>query len=87
MHNDDLTGWRSEYATGDVTSQLLTIVAKLKDEPIPSDVDLLERRKPTASELAAVTADLVSGRAHVADGATLESVPNSASTAFPRPNR
>ena len=81
--SDDLPGWRGEFATGDVTSQVLALVASQRDQPLPSDVDLLTRRAPTAAELAAVTADLRAGRPHVAAGATLESVPRAAATAFP----
>jgi hypothetical protein len=45
-------------------------------------VDLVSTRAPTAAELAAVTPDLRAGRAHIADGATLDAVPRSAATAF-----
>ncbi|MFC4852136.1 hypothetical protein [Actinophytocola glycyrrhizae] len=80
---DDNAGWRAQFATGDVTSLLLTIIASEKDEESPADVDLFRWRAPTAAELAPVVADLRADRLHVADGATLKAVPDSAGTAFP----
>ncbi len=85
VSSDDLAGWRAQFATGDVTSLLLTLVAAEKDEPTPPDVDLLTWREPTAAELAPVVADLRADRDHVAEGATLDGVPASARTAFPDP--
>ncbi len=81
--SDDLPGWRGQFATGDVTSQVLALVAEMRDQPTPADVDLFAWRAPTAAELAPVVADLRAGRPHLAGGATLESVPKSAATAFP----
>ncbi|MBB4905184.1 hypothetical protein [Actinophytocola algeriensis] len=80
---DDVAGWRAQFATGDVTSLLLTLVASEKDEDSPPDIDLFRWRAPTAAELAPVVADLRADRLHVADGATLESMPDRAATAFP----
>jgi hypothetical protein len=80
---DDIAGWRAQFATGDVTSLLLTMVASEKEEDSPPDVDLFRWRAPTAAELAPVVADLRATRLHVADGATLESIPDRAGTAFP----
>lgn len=81
--NNDIAGWRAEYATGDVTNLLMTLIAKELDEEPPSDVDLLERRIATDTEIAVVAADLSAGRPHIADGATLEALPGSAAWAFP----
>ncbi len=82
--SDDLAGWRAQYATGDVTSLLVTLIAEEREQPAPEeDIDLFQWREPTAAELAPVTADLRAGRTHLAEGATLESVPKSAKNAFP----
>lgn len=83
VSSDDLRSWRGQFATGDVTSLLLTLVAATRDEPTPADVDLFTSRAPTAAELDAVTADLRAGRPHLAEGATLTRVPKNAATAFP----
>ncbi|GAB1510138.1 hypothetical protein [Actinophytocola sp. KF-1] len=80
---DDNAGWRAQFATGDVTSLLLTIIASERDQELPPDVDLFRWRAPTAAELAPVLADLRADRLHVADGATLTSIPDRADTAFP----
>ena len=80
---DDNAGWRAQFATGDVTGLLLTMIASEKDEELPDDIDLFRWRAPTAAELAPVVADLRATRLHVADGATLESIPDRAGTAFP----
>lgn len=81
--SDDNAGWRAQFATGDVTSLLLTIIASERDQELPDDVDLFEWRAPTAAELAPVVEDVRADRLHVADGATLKSIPDSAETAFP----
>lgn len=80
---DDLAGWRAEFATADVTSQLMTLIAEARELPEPADVDLLRWRDPTPAELAPVTAALRSGRFFAADGATAERPPTAADTAFP----
>lgn len=81
--SDDNAGWRAQFATGDVTSLLLTIIASERDQELPDDIDLFRWRAPTAAELAPVVADVRADRLHVADGATLKSIPDSAETAFP----
>ncbi|MBB3038011.1 hypothetical protein [Hoyosella altamirensis] len=81
--NNNIAGWRAEFATGDVTNLLVALIARELDEEHPSDVDLLDRRIVTDSELAAVATDFSAGRRHAADGATLEAVPESAELAFP----
>lgn len=83
VSSDDVAGWRAQFATGDVTSLLLTLIASERDQEPPADVDLVRWRAPTAEELAPVVADLRADRLHVADGATLESIPDRADTAFP----
>ncbi|MDG4765038.1 hypothetical protein O7632_13150 [Solwaraspora sp. WMMD406] len=80
----DLAGWRAQFATGDVTDQLVALIVALDDRPDPAEVDGVRWREPTESELATVTADLRAGGQHVADGATLTEVPRrAAATAFP----
>lgn len=81
--SDDNAGWRAQFATGDVTSLLLTIIASERDQELPDDIDLFEWRAPTAAELAPVVEDVRADRLHIADGATLKSIPDSAETAFP----
>lgn len=81
--SDDLAGWRGQFVTGDVTGLLLALVAAERELPQPADVDLVTWRAPTEAELGVVAADVRAGRAHVAEGATLESVPENAGTAFP----
>ena len=80
---DDNAGWRAQFATGDVTSLLLTIIASERDQELPADIDLFRWRAPTDAELAPVVADVRADRLHIADGATLKSIPDSAETAFP----
>ncbi|MFI9642486.1 hypothetical protein ACIG87_20915 [Micromonospora sp. NPDC051925] len=81
---DRLPGWRAQFATGDVTDQLVTLITALRKEPAPTDRDELRWREPSDAELTAVTADLKSTGLHVAPGATLTGVPGTASrNAFP----
>ncbi len=83
VSSDDFAGWRGQFAVGDVTSQLTALIASMRDQPTPADVDLFAWRAPTPAELDAVAADLRAGRPHLAAGATLTRVPKSAATAFP----
>jgi hypothetical protein len=78
----DVATWRTTFVTGDVTSLLLSLVAEEKDEPDPPDYDLFSWRAPTAAELDPVANDLRQNRLHVAAGATLTGLPDSAGTAF-----
>ncbi|BCL17556.1 hypothetical protein [Micromonospora sagamiensis] len=81
---DTLPSWRAQFATGDVTGLLVTLIAALGDAPTPPDHDGLRWREPGAAELATVTADLRASGRHVADGATLTAVPaRTAASAFP----
>ncbi|SCL27830.1 hypothetical protein [Micromonospora inyonensis] len=81
---DTLPSWRAQFATGDVTGLLVTLIAALGDAPTPPDHDGLRWREPGAAELATVTADLRATGRHVADGATLTAVPaRTAASAFP----
>ncbi|MER5704555.1 hypothetical protein ABT023_21810 [Micromonospora sp. NPDC002296] len=81
---DDLPGWRDQFAADDVTGPLLTLIAKLEDQPTPPDGDELRWREPSARELAVVAADLRATGLHRAPGATLAEVPAvNAKTAFP----
>lgn len=78
----DVATWRTTFVTGDVTSLLLSLIASEKDEPDPPDYDLFSWRAPTAAELDPVATDLRRDRLHVAAGATLTALPDSAGTAF-----
>jgi hypothetical protein len=78
----DVATWRTTFVTGDVTSLLLSLIASEKDEPDPPDYDLFSWRAPTAAELDPVANDLRQDRLHVAAGATLTDLPDSAGTAF-----
>ncbi|MFI0794970.1 hypothetical protein ACH4OY_20115 [Micromonospora rubida] len=81
---DDLPTWRAQFATGDVTDLLVTLIAGLRDEPGPPDRDELRWREPTDSELSVVVADLRATGLHIGAGATLTEVPgDSARNAFP----
>jgi hypothetical protein len=81
--SDRLDGWRSRFATGDVTNLLLTLAAEMNGKPEPEDVDLFEWREPTAAELDPVVADLRASKPHLAAGSTLERLPKAAESAFP----
>ncbi|MFD2762823.1 hypothetical protein [Micromonospora eburnea] len=79
-----IPGWRAQFATGDVTNQLVTLIAKLRDAPPPADRDELRWREPSGPELAAVLADLRANGLHVGAGATLTRLPEDpARAAFP----
>ncbi|RIV41187.1 hypothetical protein [Micromonospora radicis] len=81
---DRLTGWRAQFATGDVTGPLVTMIAKLRDVPAAADRDDLRWREPSGTELATVLADLRADGLHVGRGATLDGVPEDAArSAFP----
>ncbi|PZG21264.1 hypothetical protein C1I95_07835 [Micromonospora craterilacus] len=78
---DTLPGWRAQFATGDVTDQLVALIAKLRGVPAPPDRDDLRWREPSGPELAAVVGDLRSDGLHVGAGATLTRVPENAARA------
>jgi hypothetical protein len=78
-----LPDWRAEFAAGDVTNLLLGLIAGLRDQPAPADIDPLTRREPAAAELQPVVADLRRAGVHIGRGATLTGVPEQVSTAFP----
>ncbi|WP_431930902.1 hypothetical protein [Micromonospora sp. RP3T] len=81
---DDLPGWRAQFATGDVTGQVLALLAGLRKQPSPPDRDDLRWREPTAAELAPVTAALRATGRYVGAGATLPRLPErTAGDAFP----
>lgn len=66
----DLASWRAQFATGDVTGPLLTLIAAIRDLPEPADEAPTAWRAPTAAELDTVAADLRADRFHAAPGAT-----------------
>jgi hypothetical protein len=80
---DSFDDWRSQFATGDVTNLLITLIAGLKKQPNPADVDALTRREPTAAELRTVAAGLRADGKYVAPGATFTDVPSTVASAFP----
>jgi hypothetical protein len=50
------TDWRPQFANGDVTAQLLALIAGLADKPVPSSLDLPARRDPSPAETTKVAA-------------------------------
>jgi hypothetical protein len=81
---DELSDWRDQFAIGDVTSELVTLVQALREVPREQVESDFAWREPTESELATVVADLRDTGVHVAEGATLGEVPeDSARGAFP----
>jgi hypothetical protein len=74
--------WIRQFATGDVTESLTTLVAHLNHQPDAPDQPALARRDPAAGELAEVTAALRGTGRYVAPGATLTDVP-ATTAAFP----
>jgi len=80
---DSLAGWRAQFAVGDVTDLLVTLIAGIQNKPSPGDLDTLRRRDATSAEITPMVADLRRTGLHIAAGATLSRVPASAATAFP----
>ncbi|MBK1783588.1 hypothetical protein [Prauserella cavernicola] len=81
---DRITGWRSQFATGDITGHLVRLISSLEKREDPELSSDFPWREPTGAELDAVAADLRTDGVHVADGATLERVPEeSSAAAFP----
>ncbi|MFI5845977.1 hypothetical protein ACIA8K_40365 [Catenuloplanes sp. NPDC051500] len=80
---DTAAGWRAEFAAGDVTNRLLTIIASIQDRPLPADVEVVTWRAPTAAELEPVVADLRATGLHLAPGATLTKPTSNVASAFP----
>lgn len=78
VSSDDLGEWQAQFVTGDVTSQIVTLLAGLRDEELPEDEDAVRWRAPTEAELAAVAADLRAGRPHFASDATIDALPGNA---------
>lgn len=74
--------WMRQFAVGDVTSQLLTIIANENHQAPPPDLSPLPRRDPTPAELVAVTASLGTSGRYLAPGTTLTDPPET-TTAFP----
>ncbi|MEV4701945.1 hypothetical protein [Actinoplanes sp. NPDC049316] len=78
---DSLDDWRAEFAAGDVTNLLITLIAGLREQPPPADADGVRWREPAAAEVAAVAAQLRRTGLYTAPGATLTEVPGQ--NAFP----
>ncbi|WP_431917880.1 hypothetical protein [Micromonospora wenchangensis] len=82
--SDRLPAWRAQFATGDVTDLLITLITALRKEPTPTDRDELRWREPSGPELSTVLTDLRATGRHIAPGATLTDVPETAArNAFP----
>lgn len=79
---DRASEWIRQFATGDVTESLTTLVAHLNHQPDAPDQPALARRDPTAGELAAATAELRDTGRFIAPGANLKDAPAS-TAAFP----
>ncbi|WP_284749711.1 hypothetical protein [Amycolatopsis sp. RTGN1] len=79
---DRASEWVRQFATGDVTESLTTLVAHLNHQPDAPDQPALARRDPTAAELAEVTAQLRGTGRFIAPGATLKDAP-ATTAAFP----
>lgn len=79
---DRASEWIHQFATGDVTESLTTLIANLNHRPDPPDQAALARRDPTAAELAEATAALRGTGRFIAPGATLKDVP-AKTAAFP----
>lgn len=81
---DSLDDWRTQFATADVTNQLVTLISGLQKTPTRPDVDRFTRRDPAAAELDPVVADLRATGVHLAKDATMKAVPaKAAASAFP----
>lgn len=79
-----LGDWQGMFSDGDVTSQILSLISSDLGQPDPSGTSSVHWRAPTAAELRTVAAGVAGpGRLYVAPGASLTSVPESASDAFP----
>jgi hypothetical protein len=82
---DRLAEWRATFVTGDVTGLLLTLIASERDQPAPPAVTTAFWRAPTDAELDPVADDLRAGRPHLANGATLKTVPDTEAFGGPQP--
>ncbi|WIX99678.1 hypothetical protein QRX60_37335 [Amycolatopsis mongoliensis] len=79
---DRASEWIHQFATGDVTESLTTLIAHLNHRPEPPDQAAIARRDPTAAELAAATTALRGTGRFIAPGATLPDAP-ATTAAFP----
>ncbi|SFW79948.1 hypothetical protein [Amycolatopsis australiensis] len=74
---DRASEWQRQFATGDVTGPLTTLIAALNHQPSPADPPALARRDPTPAELATVTGELRRAGHYTAPGASLTDFPGS----------
>ncbi|MCR6482436.1 hypothetical protein M8542_06385 [Amycolatopsis sp. OK19-0408] len=72
---DRAAEWIRQFATGDVTEPLATLVSHLNHQPEAQDGPPLARRDPTADELATVRTALRSTGRYFAPGTTVKDVP------------
>ncbi|GHF79461.1 hypothetical protein FHX82_005770 [Amycolatopsis bartoniae] len=78
--------WQAQFATGDVTDLLLTLIAKKYNRPSPDGVEAVRWRPPSAAELAQVTGALRGSGKYLAPGTTVTDIPaGAAQAAFPSP--
>ncbi|MFF5988006.1 hypothetical protein [Prauserella flavalba] len=80
---DAIPEWRAQFASGDVTTLLVPMIRHLQERESPAVDASFRWREPTAAELDTVTAELRANGSHVAEGATLEGVPEASEKAFP----
>ncbi|HEY2056907.1 MAG TPA: hypothetical protein VGH57_00940 [Amycolatopsis sp.] len=79
---DNASIWQRQFGTADVTNEVLTMVASVRHQPSPPDVAPVQRREPTAAELATAAASLRATGRYLAPGSTLGNPP-ATTTAFP----
>ncbi|MBE7161973.1 MAG: hypothetical protein INR72_12070 [Williamsia herbipolensis] len=80
---DDLAGWQRQFAQDDVTDRLLTLVAHVRDEPLPADDQVVATRAPTTAELSPVIDGLRADGHWFAPDSGVQEIPTSAAAAFP----
>lgn len=80
---DSADDWRAQFAAADVTNLLVTLIAGIRDQPSPADVDTVPSRAATAAEVETVAAQLRRTGVYTAAGATLTEIPAAAASAFP----
>lgn len=79
---DRASEWIRQFATGDVTESMATLVSHLNHQPEAKDGPPLARRDPTAAEVAPVVTELRRTGRYFAPGTTVKNVP-ATTPAFP----
>ncbi|MBM2620751.1 hypothetical protein JIG36_35150 [Actinoplanes sp. LDG1-06] len=76
--------WRAEFATGDVTATLVSLIFAIREEDEQlQPAAVTQWREPTSAELAPMVTGLRSTGRFTAPGATLTELPKAVTTAFP----